>query len=257
MRPQRGWLHDLLEQPPVNMLSSNNILKLVVAIAIVACIALFFLLPTHEFFSFEYVQQQRREIIDLYLANPVLFIAIYVVVYVVLTSLSIPSATLLTLIGGAVFGLTTGTLVILFASTFGAVCAFILARYVLHDYVQEKFSKYLHQINRGVAEEGAFYLFGLRVVPVVPYFVVNFVMALTPIRLWTYYWVTQISMLPGTILYVNSGKEIGQLESASGILSWSLILSLVALGVFPLVAKKLVDLIRSRIRRDRNRARVH
>ena len=214
------------------------------------CIALFFFLPVHEYLSLEYLQQQRREIVDLYLEHPIFFIATYVAIYVVLTGLSIPSATLLTLIGGAVFGLTTGTIVILFASTLGAICSFILARFVLGEYVQQKFSRQLHQVNRGIAEEGAFYLFGLRVAPIVPYFVVNFVMALTPIRLWTYYWVTQLGMLPGTILYVNSGKELGQLQSLTGVLSWSLILSLVALGVFPLVAKKLVDVIRTRIHRD-------
>ena len=233
------------------MLSSNNIVKLVIAVAIVVCIGLFFILPAHDYLSLEYLQQQRRAIIDLYLAHPVVFIATYVTIYVVLTGLSIPSATLLTLIGGAVFGLARGTIVILFASTTGAVCAFILARYVLRDYVQKKCGKYMHQINRGFTEEGAFYLFGLRVAPVVPYFVVNFVIALTPIRIWTYYWVTQLGMLPGTILYVNSGKEIGKLQSLSGILSWSLILSLVALGLFPLVAKKLVGVVRTRIRRNR------
>lgn len=233
------------------MLSAKNFLKLALAAAVIVCIALFFFLPLNEYLSFEYLQRQRSSIVDLYLAHPTLFIATYIAVYVVLTGLSIPSATLLTLIGGAVFGTAIGTVVILFASTLGAVCAFILARYVLRDYVQLKFRKYLSHINRGVAEEGAFYLFGLRVVPVVPYFVVNFVMGLTPIRLWTYYWVTQLGMLPGTFLYVNSGKELGNLQSASGILSWSLILSLVALGIFPLVAKKLVDVIKIRIRSNR------
>lgn len=234
------------------MLSANNVLKLALAGAVIVCVALFFFLPIHEYVSFEYLQRQRNAIVDLYRTHPTLFIATYVAVYVVLTSLSIPSATLLTLIGGAVFGTAIGTIVILFASTLGAVCAFILARFVLRDYVQEKFSKYLGHINRGVAEEGAFYLFGLRVVPAVPYFVVNFVMALTPIRLWTYYWVTQLGMLPGTILYVNSGKELGKLQSASSLLSWSLILSLIALGLFPLVAKKLIDVVRTRIRSHRD-----
>ena len=231
------------------MLSTKNVLKLALAAAVIVCIGLFFFLPLNEYLSFEYLQRQRSAIVDLYLAYPILFIATYIAVYVVLTGLSIPSATLLTLIGGAVFGTITGTIVILFASALGAVCAFILARYVLRDYVQEKFSTYLGLINRGVAEEGAFYLFGLRVAPVVPYFVVNFVMALTPIRLWTYYWVTQLGMLPGTILYVKSGKELGKLQSASGILSWSLILSLLALGLFPLVAKKCIEFARKRHRR--------
>lgn len=240
-----------LQISPLSVLSLNNIVKLCVAAVIVVCIVLFFVLPVNEYFSLEYLQQQRRAIIDLYLARPVLVIATYVAIYVLLTGLSIPSATLLTLIGGAVFGLTTGTIVILSASTVGAVFAFILARYVLRDYVQSKFSKYLEQVNRGIAKEGAFYLFGLRVAPIVPYFVVNFVMALTPIRLWTYYWVTQLGMLPATILYVNFGKELGQLQSLSGILSWSLILSLIALGLFPLIAKKLVDVVKARIRQRR------
>ncbi len=232
------------------MLSANNVLKLALATSVVVCIALFFFLPLHEYLSFEYLQQQRSAIVDLYQNHPTLFLATYIAIYVVLTGLSIPSATLLTLVGGAVFGGATGTVVVLCASTLGAICAFILARYVLRDYVQEKFSKYLGHVNRGVDEEGAFYLFGLRVVPVVPYFVVNFVTALTPIRLWTYCWVTPLGMLPGTILYVNSGQKLGNLQSASGILSWSLILSLVALGLFPLVAKKLVDVARSRIRKS-------
>ena len=227
-------------------------MKLTLAATVIVCIALFFLLPLNEYLSFEYLQRQRIAIVDLYRAHPTLFIATYITIYVVLTSLSIPSATLLTLIGGAVFGFATGTVVILFASTLGAICAFVLARYVLRDYVQEKFSKYLSYVNRGVAAEGAFYLFGLRVVPVVPYFVVNFVMALTPIRLWTYYWVTQIGILPATILYVNSGKELGKLQSASGILSWTLILSLVALGLFPLVAKRVFELIREYVHRTKN-----
>lgn len=129
-------------------------------------------------------------------------------------------------------------MVVSFASTIGATVAFIVARYLLRDWVQSKFGNKLDKINRGIEQDGAFYLFTLRLIPVFPFFVINTVIALTPMRVFTYYWVSQIGMFPATIVYVNAGKELGKLESLSGLLSPSLILSFVLLGIFPLIMKK-------------------
>lgn len=152
----------------------------------------------------------------------------------------------MTLAGGAVFGLPTGLLVISFASSIGATLAFVIARFVLRDTVQNRFQDKLRAINDGIEKEGDFYLFTLRLIPLFPFFVINLVMGLTPMKAWRFYLVSQIGMLPGTIVYVNAGSQLGALESMSGILSPGLILSFALLGIFPLLAKKLVGFIKVR-----------
>ena len=150
----------------------------------------------------------------------------------------------MTLAGGAIFGLSLGLLLVSFASTIGATCAFLVSRTFLRDYVQNKFGDRLAAINNGFEKEGAFYLFTLRLIPAFPFFVVNLLMGLTKIKTVTYFWVSQLGMLLGTVIFVNAGTQIGNLESASGIVSPKLILSFVALGVFPLIAKKLMPILR-------------
>jgi len=167
-------------------------------------------------------------------------------VYVAVTGLSLPGAALMTLVGGAIFGLLPGTLIISFASTIGATLAFIVARFLLRDGVQQRFGDRLGAINAGVAKDGPFYLFTLRLVPIFPFFVVNLVMALTPLRTSTFYWVSQLGMLPATLVYVNAGREIGRIDSLSGILSPGLLLSFVLLGIFPLIARKAVAFVKAR-----------
>jgi pyruvate/2-oxoglutarate dehydrogenase complex dihydrolipoamide dehydrogenase (E3) component/uncharacterized membrane protein YdjX (TVP38/TMEM64 family) len=166
--------------------------------------------------------------------------------YVVVTGLSLPGATIMTLAIGAVFGLVTGTILVSFASTLGATLAFLLARFLFRDTVQARFGDKLKAINEGVEKDGAFYLFGLRLVPLFPFFVINLVMGLTPMRTWTYAWVSQVGMLAGTIVYVNAGTQLGQIDSLSGILSPGLLFSFVLLGLFPLIAKKALNLIKAR-----------
>jgi pyruvate/2-oxoglutarate dehydrogenase complex dihydrolipoamide dehydrogenase (E3) component/uncharacterized membrane protein YdjX (TVP38/TMEM64 family) len=162
------------------------------------------------------------------------------------TGLSVPGATLLTLLAGAIFGLLWGTLLVSFASSLGATVAFLLSRFVLRDWVQRRFGAQLRGINEGVAKDGAFYLFTLRIVPAVPFFVINLAMGPTPIRARTFYWVSQLGMLPATLVYVNAGTQLAQLESARGILSPGLLGALLLLGLFPLIAKKLVDAWKAR-----------
>jgi dihydrolipoamide dehydrogenase len=171
---------------------------------------------------------------------------IFFALYVAVTGLSLPGAALLTLIAGAIFGLLWGTLIVSFASTLGATLAFLVARFLLRDWVQSRFSEKLKAVNRGVAKDGPFYLFTLRLVPLFPFFVINLVMGLSPIRATTFYWVSQIGMLPGTLVYVNAGTQIASIDSLNGILSPTLLASFALLGVFPLLAKKLVAFIKAR-----------
>src|SRR6185436_13227725 len=166
--------------------------------------------------------------------------------YIVFTSLSLPAASLLTLLAGAIFGLYWGVALVSFASAIGATLAMLASRFVLRDWVQARFGAQLRGINQGVERDGAFYLFTLRLIPAVPYFLINLAMGLTPIRVWTYYWVSQLAMFPATLIYVNAGTQLARLDSPAGILSWQLIGALLLLGFFPLTAKKAIELFKAR-----------
>ena len=166
--------------------------------------------------------------------------------YIVVTALSLPGATLLTLFAGAIFGLLEGVLIASFSASIGATLAMLASRYVFRDTVRGKFGQRLKRIDAGIEREGGFYLFALRLVPLFPFFVINLVMGLTAIRAWTFYWVSQLGMLAGTFVFVNAGRELGQLQSLSGILSWRLLLAFAALGLLPLVARRILDWLRAR-----------
>ncbi|MBL1278565.1 MAG: FAD-dependent oxidoreductase [Ectothiorhodospiraceae bacterium] len=223
-----------------------NKTKFVLLMAIVGIIAAFFAFDAQQFLTLEFFKAQRADITQLYLVYPIIFIGGFMAVYVLSTALSLPGASLLTIFAGALFDLTTGVIIVSFASTVGATCAFLITRYFLRDTVQRKFGDKLKTFNDGIKKEGAFYLFTLRIVPVVPFFVINILMALTPIKTWTFFWVSQLGMLAGTIVYVNAGTQIAKLDSLSGIISLPLLGSFVLLGVFPLVAKKILESIKRR-----------
>jgi uncharacterized membrane protein YdjX (TVP38/TMEM64 family) len=173
-------------------------------------------------------------------------IAGYFIVYVLTTSLSLPGASPLGIVGGALFGFWTATLVVSFASTIGATLACFVSRFLLRDWVQSKFSDKIAKVNEGIEKEGAFYLFTLRLIPIFPFWMINLVMGLTKMPLSRFYWVSQIGMLPGTMVYVNAGKELAKIESVKGIFSPSLIISFALLGIFPIAVKKLVAFYRKR-----------
>ena len=177
--------------------------------------------------------------------SPIFVSGGFLLLYVIVTALSLPGAVIMTLAAGALFGLLWGTLIVSFASSIGATLAFLVSRYLLQDAVQSRFGDRLKAFNEGVARDGAFYLFTLRLVPIFPFFLINLLMGLTAIRALTFYWVSQVGMFVGTVVYVNAGTQLGQLESLSGILSPSLLLSFVLLGVFPLMAKKILDVIKA------------
>lgn len=218
--------------------------------AIVALIAIFivsfFYFDLGRFFTLEYFKGQQQALQDYYTANPALTISIYMGIYIAVAALSLPGAAILTLAAGALFGNLAGLIMVSFASSIGATLAFLVSRFLLRDWVQKKFGDKLKAINAGVEKEGAFYLFTLRLVPVFPFFVINLAMGLTPIKTLAFYLVSQVGMLPGTFVYVNAGTQIGKLESLKGILSPELIFSFALLGIFPLVAKKIISIIKAR-----------
>ncbi len=178
-------------------------------------------------------------------ASPVLVAALYFAAYVAVTALSLPGAAVMTLAGGALFGLGWGLLIVSFASTIGATLAFLVSRHLLRDSVHARFGARLRAIDEGIARDGAFYLFSLRLVPAFPFFLINLLMGLTPIRTRTFYWVSQLGMLPGTLVYVNAGTELGAVDSLAGVLSPGLVASFVLLGLFPLLARWMVERVQA------------
>ncbi len=219
--------------------------KLLVIAVIAALIVSFFVFDLGQYFTLEKIKEVKDDIISLYEANPVKTSLIFFVVYVAIAALSLPGAAILTLVAGAIFGLGLGVLLVSFASSIGATLAFIVARFLLRDSVQNKFGSYLAPINAGIEKEGGFYLFTMRLIPAIPFFVINLVMGLTSIKTWTFYWVSQLGMLAGTAVFVNAGTELGKIESVSDILSPGLIFSFVLLGIFPLIAKKIIDTVKA------------
>src|SRR5256885_11479334 len=222
--------------------------RLLVAVLLLGLIAAFFALDLGQYLRLEYFRSQQSAIEEFRRANPLAASFVCFGIYVVVTSLSLPFAAVMSLAIGAVFGLLWGTLIVSFASSVGATLAFLSSRFLFREAVGTRFGGRLRAVDAGLEKEGAFYLFALRLVPAVPYIVVNLVMGVTPIRTWTFYWVGQIGMLPATIVYVNAGTQLATVKSLSGILSPTLIGSLVLIGIFPLIAKHAVEVFKARRR---------
>jgi pyruvate/2-oxoglutarate dehydrogenase complex dihydrolipoamide dehydrogenase (E3) component/uncharacterized membrane protein YdjX (TVP38/TMEM64 family) len=218
------------------------VLLLLLALAIGAFVAL----DLGRFLSFEQLKASQVSFTQLHAEQPLTVAAVYFLTYVLATALSIPGAVIITLAGGAIFGLWQGLLIVSFASTVGATLAFLASRFLLRDWVEARFGQRLADINAGVNREGGFYLFTLRLIPVVPFFLINLLMGLTRMKVWTYYWVSQIGMLAGTAVYVNAGTQLAQLDSVKGILSPALLGSFVLLGIFPLIARRIVAAVQKR-----------
>jgi len=220
--------------------------KIAVVVVVAALIGVFFALGGHRFLSFDNIKAQQASIQGLFGAHPWTTGLVFFLAYVAVTGLSLPGAALMTLIAGAIFGLLWGTVIVSFASSVGATLAFVVSRFLLRDWVQARFGRQLRAINQGVAREGGFYLFTLRLIPAVPFFVINLAMGLTPLRTWTFYWVSQLGMLAGTVVYVNAGTQLAAIETPAGILSPGLIGAFVLLGLFPLIAKRVLDWVKAR-----------
>lgn len=220
--------------------------KAAIAVLIIAVAMVLRIYVLGDLLSLASVKASQQHFAAVYADNRFAVVAVYMAMYIAVTALSLPGATVLTLAGGALFGLRAGILIISFASSIGATLACIVSRYVLRDWVRKKFGDRLSVVDRGIAEDGAFYLFTLRLIPIFPFFMINLLMGLTKMPLRTFYWISQLGMLPGTLVYVNAGKELGKIDSLKGVLSPGLILSFVLLGVFPLAAKKLLSAYKAR-----------
>ena len=220
--------------------------RIAVILVFAALVVAFIWFDLVRYLDLEYLKARQADIDTFYRQHPVTVLAAYFFAYVAITGLSLPGAAIMTLAGGAVFGLLWGTVVVSFASTLGATVAFVVSRYILRDGIQRRYGDRLGTINAGVERDGGFYLFTMRLVPAFPFFVINLVMGLTPMRTLTFAWVSQIGMLPGTVVYVNAGTQLGRIESLQGILSPTLIGSFVLLGVFPLIAKWIVGAVKAR-----------
>ena len=218
---------------------------LILAFLVVGAIA-FFALDLGRYFTLAYLQQSQRGFGDIHQQRPVLVTLVFFAVYVLVTALSLPGATILTLAAGAGFGLVWGTVVASFASSIGATLAMLAARTVLRDTMEKRFGARLAEVNKEIEKDGAFYLFTLRLIPAIPFFVLNLVMGLTRIKTRTFLWVSQLGMLAGTVVYVYAGTEIARIESLRSILSPRLIGAFVLLGVFPLLTRKTIDLFKRR-----------
>ena len=215
--------------------------RLVAAAALAALIVAFFASGGHHVLKPENLPGLLARAQGHYQSNPLQAGLTFFALYVAVTGMSLPGAAVMTLIGGAIFGLLWGTVIVSLASTFGATLAFLGARFVLRDWVQARFGGQLRPINDGVAKEGAFYLFALRLVPAFPFVAINLLMGLTPIRTWTYFWVSQLGMLAGTIVYVYAGTKLGEFQ-----ISFGLLVAFALLGVFPLAAKRVMDAVKAR-----------
>lgn len=214
--------------------------RLALLALLAAAILAYFWFDLGQYLSLDQFKAQQAEIIAAKDAAPALYIGGFFLLYVGVTALSLPGAAIMSLIAGALFGVVTGTILVSFASTIGATLAFLSSRFVLRDWVQGKFGDRLKAIDDGIARDGAFYLFTIRLIPLFPFFVVNLVMGLTRIPARTFYWVSQIGMLPATIVFVNAGTQIGAIDSTAGLMSPTLIGSFVLLGLFPWIARMLV-----------------
>lgn len=218
--------------------------KAVLALVLIGAIAAYFIFDLGQYLSLENFKASQADIVAAKDANPALYIAGFFLLYVAVTGLSIPGAAMMSLVAGALFGVVLGTLIVSFASTMGATLAFLSSRYLLRDWVQGKFGERLRAVDDGLEKDGAFYLFTLRLIPVFPFFVINLLMGLTRIKTGTFFWVSQIGMLPATIVFVNAGTQISRIESTAGLLSPTLIASFVALAFFPWAAKGIVAIVK-------------
>jgi pyruvate/2-oxoglutarate dehydrogenase complex dihydrolipoamide dehydrogenase (E3) component/uncharacterized membrane protein YdjX (TVP38/TMEM64 family) len=220
--------------------------RILLLLAIVLAVSAFFLLGLGDYLTLASLKARQAELATFVDERPLVAVAAFFLLYVAVTALSLPGAAIMTLAAGAIFGLWRGTLIVSFASTIGASLAFLSSRYLLRDWVKSRFGDRIAAIDRGIAKDGAFYLLTLRLIPAFPFFLINLAMGLTGIRLLTFALVSQVGMLPGTIVYVNAGTQIAAVESTSGILSPALIGSFVLLGLFPLLAKAMVGWWRRR-----------
>jgi pyruvate/2-oxoglutarate dehydrogenase complex dihydrolipoamide dehydrogenase (E3) component/uncharacterized membrane protein YdjX (TVP38/TMEM64 family) len=219
--------------------------KIILFLLVALSLGAFFWFDLHHYLTLTELKLRQASFENYYTQNRILTLGIYFLLYIAVTALSLPGAAVMTLAGGALFGFLPALLVVSFASSIGATLAFLVSRFMLRDWVQRKFKDRLGALNAGVEKEGAFYLFSLRLVPIFPFFVINLLMGLTPMKPLTFYLVSQVGMLAGTAVFINAGTQLGQIESLAGIVSPGILFSFILLGVFPLIARKGVEFVKT------------
>jgi len=231
------------------MYKKINKQKMIVFTFIALSVGLFFYLGLDSYLNFSYIKSKQIDFNEFKSENYILTVLIFILIYTLTTAASLPGAAILTLLSGALFGIVWGSLFASISSTMGATLSFLSSRYLFKNSVKASFPKAFDRINKGVDEDGSFYLFSVRLIPVFPFFVVNLLMGLTNIKTINYMWVSALGMLPGTVAYVNAGTQISQLKSASGILSVQLIGAFVFIGLLPLLSKKLIVFLKKRTKK--------
>ncbi len=220
--------------------------KFIILGVLAIAVGAYFYFDLGQWLTLDQLKAQQAGLEQYRAQHPVLVALIYIATYIVVTALSLPGATILTLSGGAIFGVVWGTVFANISATIGATLAFLIARFVIGDWVQQKFGERISVINKGIEQDGAFYLFSLRLVPLFPFFIINVVMGLTRIKTLTFFWVSSVGMIAGAAVYANAGTQLAKLDSLSGIASPGLLISFALLGLFPLIARKGLDWLKSR-----------
>lgn len=220
--------------------------KVVFLLVVVALAAAIWQTGATKYLTLTFLKANLTSLQETVAREPVLSGLGYFFIYVLVTGLSVPGASVLTLAGGAIFGFAKGLTLASFGSVIGATVAFLMSRYLLQETVQRRFGQQLVRVNAGVRRDGKLYLFALRLVPVFPYFLINLVMGVTAIPIWTYFWVSQVAMLPGTAVFVNAGLQISQVDSIRGLLSFDMILAFSLMGILPFASKRLLGWLKSR-----------
>ena len=223
---------------------TNQIIKSFIIIFFLASIMAGFFFDIGQYLSFETIKEQHEKLILLIESNFIFYFILFFFIYIIVTAFALPFAAIKTVLAGALFGLIPGVILTSFASSIGSTFCFLMSRFVLRDFVQNKYSKYLDKINKGIKEDGIYYLFFLRLSPIFPFFIINLVFGLTKMKTMTFYIISQIGMLIGTIVFVNAGVQLSKINSMSDILSLNLILSFILIGLVPLIIKKLIQIIK-------------
>ena len=223
---------------------TNQIIKSFIIIFFLASMMAGFFFDIGQYLSFETIKEQHEKLILLIESNFIFYFILFFFIYIIVTAFALPFAAIKTVLAGALFGLIPGVILTSFASSIGSTLCFLMSRFVLRDFVQNKYSKYLDKINKGINEDGIYYLFFLRLSPIFPFFIVNLVFGLTKMKTMTFYIISQIGMLIGTVVFVNAGVQLSKISSMSDILSFNLILSFILIGLVPLIIKKLIQIIK-------------
>lgn len=223
---------------------TNQIIKSLIIIFFLSSIIAGFFFDIGQYLSFETIKEQHEKLILLIDSNFIFYFILFFFIYIIVTAFALPFAAIKTVLAGALFGLIPGVILTSFASSIGSTLCFLMSRFVLRDFVQNKYSKYLDKINRGIKEDGVYYLFFLRLSPIFPFFIINLVFGLTKMKAMTFYTISQIGMLIGTVVFVNAGVQLSKISSMSDILSFNLILSFILIGLVPLIIKKLIQIIK-------------